>query len=60
MDRKVVWSPEALEDVESIADFISRDSAAYASAVAGKIMHTAKSLADMPYTGRIVPEFANK
>ncbi len=59
MDIKVIWSPGAVEDVESIADFISRDSAAYAGAVVEKILYTAKSLTDMLYTGRIVTEFNN-
>jgi toxin ParE1/3/4 len=60
MDIKIVWSPEAIEDVELIADYITRDSAAYASAVVDKILYTAKTLVDMPYTGRIVPEFNNE
>ena len=33
MDFKVVWSPEAIEDLESIAEYISRDSEFYAQAV---------------------------
>ncbi len=39
MDLKVVWSPEAIEDVESIAEYIGRDSEFYAGAVATKIIH---------------------
>jgi len=30
MARKVRWSPEAVEDIESIAEYISRDSEYYA------------------------------
>jgi hypothetical protein len=26
MAHKVVWSPEALEDIQSVADYIARDS----------------------------------
>lgn len=32
MADQVKWSPEALEDVESIAEYISRDSEFYARA----------------------------
>ncbi len=60
MDIKIVWSPEAIEDVELIADYITRDSPAYARAVVDKILYTAKALEDIPYTGRIVPEFNNE
>jgi len=33
MDYEVVWSPRAIDDVEAIAEYISRDSLAYAAAV---------------------------
>lgn len=56
MDYRIKWSPEAVEDVESIAEYIDKDSPAYAKAVVTKIFHLAKSLAENPYIGRIVPE----
>src|SRR5256884_10003764 len=37
MDLRVDWSPEAVEDVEAIADYISRDSEFYARSVVTKI-----------------------
>jgi plasmid stabilization system protein ParE len=33
MDLEVEWSPEATEDLESIAEYIARDSEYYARAV---------------------------
>ena len=33
MARQLRWSPEAIEDIESIANYIERDSAYYARAV---------------------------
>ncbi|MGF1675799.1 MAG: type II toxin-antitoxin system RelE/ParE family toxin, partial [Rivularia sp. (in: cyanobacteria)] len=33
MAYQVVWSPKALDDVEAIAVYISRDSASYTAAV---------------------------
>jgi toxin ParE1/3/4 len=50
------WSPEAIEDIESIADYIGRDSTWYARAVATKIVETAESIPDHPHLGRVVPE----
>lgn len=57
MGFRVVWSPEALDDVDSIAGYISRDSAFYARVVVEKVLEAARNLAAFPYAGRIVPEF---
>jgi plasmid stabilization system protein ParE len=59
MARSLVWSPEAVEDIESIASYIERDSAWYAKAVASKIVETAETIPEFPELGRIVPEIAN-
>jgi len=50
------WSPEALEDVESIATYIGRNSLWYARAVAARIVETAETIPAHPHLGRIVPE----
>jgi toxin ParE1/3/4 len=60
MDHKIIWSPAALEDVESIAEFITRDSEFYARAVVEKILVRVKNLRDFPLTGRIVPELGDE
>ncbi len=60
MDIKVKWSPEAVEDVESIAQYISRDSRFYAQATVSKIIDFSRSVAKFPQMGRIVPEFNDK
>ena len=59
MARDLVWSPEAVEDIESIASYIERDSAWYAKAVASKIVETAETIPDFPELGRIVPEIGD-
>jgi len=56
MDFKVVWSPEAVEDIESIAEYINRDSEFYASSVVAKVVDLAGALGEFPLIGRIVPE----
>ena len=59
MDEHVVWSPEAVEDLEAIAEFIGRDSAFYASSVVTKVLAVSRSLTEAPLSGRIVPELEN-
>ena len=56
MDLRVVWSPEAADDLEEIVTYIARDSGFYARAVASKLLTTAESLAEFPEIGPIVPE----
>ncbi|MDD5240289.1 MAG: type II toxin-antitoxin system RelE/ParE family toxin [Sulfuricella sp.] len=54
--QSLVWSPEALEDVEAIAAYIARDSAFYAAAVVERLLATAAELPSFPEAGRVVPE----
>lgn len=60
MDYRVVWSPEAIEDIESIATYISRDSKRYATAVVEKIVDLGQGLRHSPLTGRVVPELGDR
>ena len=57
MDVRVEWSPEAIQDVESIAEYIGRDSSRYATVVVEKIFETAQQIERFPKAGRITPEF---
>lgn len=56
MDLKVKWSPEAIEDIESIAEYIARDSEYYARAVVTEILSVSRRIREYPLIGRIVPE----
>ena len=56
MADRLVWSPEAVEDIEAIAAYIERDSPHYARVVASRLVETAESIPDFPKIGRIVPE----
>ena len=60
MAYRVIWSPRALDDVDSIASYISRDSTAHASAVVTKIIRATRILRRFPFAGRIVPEFEDE
>ena len=50
------WSPEAIEDLESIADYISRDSDYYARSVISKFMDTIRRISEQPFIGRVLPK----
>ena len=60
MAHRVIWSPRAIEDVESIAAYISQDSEAYAASVVRTILSKARRLSDFSHLGRIVPEFGDE
>ena len=56
MERKVIWSPEALGDLEQIRDYIGRDSLHYAFTIVDDILSSSKTLDRFSKRGRIVPE----
>lgn len=60
MDRRIVWSPEAIEDVEAISEYISRDSVFYARSVAARIIQVARSIESFPMMGRVVRELKDE
>lgn len=60
MEYRVTWSPEAVEDLESIAEYIERDSSFYAQSVVYKILEAARNIKDFPLIGRILPEISNE
>ena len=60
MARKVVWTYAAWTDLESIADFISRDSPYYAGALVREVREAARSLSQLALRGRVVPEIGYK
>jgi len=60
MDYKVKWSPEATEDLESIAEYIARDSEFYARSVVSKILAVSRKIPEQPMIGRMVPEIGQQ
>ena len=53
------WSEEALEDIESIANYIEKDSPTYAKSVVSKLFEKAELLQEFSELGRKVPEMNN-
>ena len=56
MDYKLIWSPQAIEDIEAIAEYIARDSTIYAESTVERIFQAPEKLIQFPKLGRIVPE----
>ncbi len=56
MAAAVVWSQEALDDLDAIAGYIGRDSPFHAQRVVEEFFELAESLMVSPEIGRLVPE----
>ena len=52
----VFWSPRASLDLDSIHEYVARDSAIYADLVVQRLVHAAERLREFPHLGRVVPE----
>ena len=57
---EILWTLGAVEDLEGIAEYISRDSGVYASVFVSKLVQSVEKLMEFPLIGRIVPEFEDK
>jgi toxin ParE1/3/4 len=53
---KLVWSEPALADIESIRDYIRRDSEFYAGRFVNRIIEAVETFVELPARGRLVPE----
>ena len=54
--NRVVWTRQAILDVEAIRNYISRDSQRYATVVVDQIVTAVDRLERFPRSGRRVPE----
>jgi toxin ParE1/3/4 len=59
MAQTLIWSHEALDDIDRIADYISRDSRYHAQQVIERLFDLADELPGHPKLGHIVPELAD-
>ena len=53
---KIIWSFFALDNIEEIVEFISKDYVRYAERTAEKIYSRIQVLKQYPLSGRVVPE----
>jgi plasmid stabilization system protein ParE len=54
--RKVIWTDPAVDDLEAAVEFVARDSASYASALAQQVCDAGDSLAEFAERGRQLPD----
>jgi len=59
MAGALTWSQEALDDIDGIAEYISRDSPYHAGRVVEAFFELGDAIAAHPLAGRIVPELGN-
>jgi addiction module RelE/StbE family toxin len=53
---RIVWTLQAIEDVEAIRAYIARDSPHYAALMAERFVESVERLKEFPRSGRVVPE----
>ena len=56
---ELIWGDVAISDLESIHDYIARDSHQYAKHQVERIYHSTERLRRFPESGRRVPEFSH-
>ena len=57
---EVKWTNQAIEDINNIAEYISKDSKKYARIQVDNFFNRTEVLEKFPYSGRIVPEAGNE
>ena len=53
---RIIWSPQAADDIAGIQTYISADSVQYAELVVRSIVARIEHLSTFPKSGRVVPE----
>ena len=54
---KVVWTDQAIQDLNDIGEYIAKDSERYAHEVVQSLFESAEIIVSHPKAGRIVPEY---
>jgi len=57
---KVIWAPSALQDVDSIAEYIARDSVDRAALFVVRLIEITDRLQNFPFFGRVIPEIGDE
>ena len=60
MAVNIIWSEKSIDDLESIAIYIEKDSIYYAKSVVSTIFSKVDILLDFPLLGRVVPEYQDE
>lgn len=59
MAAALIWSSEALDDIDAIAEFIARDSPHHARRVVEGLFELGDQALEHPRAGRVVPELGD-
>ena len=59
MAETLIWTQEALDDTDAIAEFIARDSPTHARQVVKRLFELSDAIVDQPKAGRVVPGLGN-
>lgn len=57
---KVLWTRPAFQDLQSIKDYIARDSVYYSEKFTADIIMATERLSQFPLSGRMVPEIGEE
>ena len=57
---RLIWSPQAVEDVKAIRSYVARDSQHYANLLVERIVAAVDRLEVFPLSGRVVPEVGDE
>jgi plasmid stabilization system protein ParE len=57
---RVIWTRQAVEDVEAIKAYVARDSERYAGLLAERLVAAVSRLELFPQSGRVVPEVGDE
>ena len=56
MAKTLIWSPKSIADLDSIGEYISKDSPKYAHITVQKIFGIVQTIPEFPLLGRQLPE----
>ena len=57
---RIIWAPQAIEDVEAIRASVARDSAHYADLLVERLVSAVARLETNQLSGRVVPEMGEE
>lgn len=60
MAYRIRWSPRSVDNLESICEYIAKDSLHFATVFAKSIFRVVDTIKEFPNSGRVVPEYNNK
>jgi toxin ParE1/3/4 len=57
---KIIWTDSAIQDLNDIGEYISKNSIRYAEITVDKLFNEVTILEQYPYAGKITPEFEDE